>query len=264
MPFGVNDYDSGSIQGRNRARSGLITALTPGISLNGCILYLDAANLASFPSVNGGTYQQDQRWFNIGGDDTLTNATFTNDPAGDPPRYDTSLGYGGTIGTTEFAIIYSQLLGGNNLRFNNVTLIAWVIMGSFGPLSDAGVLMGSGAAWGLKFRGTTGQVGYIWPGTASSNGFVTGFTPAANQPVMMALTINPARASFYFGNSSGFSAPTPNTASHNTRVVDDSLYIGGGINNFEGFFSQVLMYTRALSREEIFQFYSATRARYRI
>jgi hypothetical protein len=240
-----------------------MTALTPGISLDGCILYLDAANLASFPSVGDGTYQQDQRWYNIGGDDTLTNAVFANDPSVYPPGFFNN-GYGGTISTGELVLIYSQLFGGDYLRFNNVTLLAWVIMGGFGQLSDAGVLVGTGAAWGLKFRGTTNQVGYIWPGTASSNGFVTGFTPAANEPVMMALTINPARASFYFGSSSGFSAPTPNTASHNTRVVDDSLYIGGGINNFEGFFSQVLMYTRALSREEIFQFYSATRERYRI
>jgi hypothetical protein len=240
-----------------------MTALTPGISLDGCILYLDAANLASFPSVGDGTYQQDQRWYNIGGDDTLTNAIFANDPFVDPPAFFNNSGYGGMIATGELALIYSQLFGADNLRFNNVTLIAWVIMGGFGEPSDAGVLMGSGANWGLKFRGTTGQVGYIWPSTASSNGFVTSFTPAANQPVMMALSVNPSSASFYFGSSSGFSGPITNTASHGI-VVDDSLYIGGGLNNFEGFFSQVLMYTRALSGEEIFQFYSATRARYGI
>jgi hypothetical protein len=263
MPFGINDYDSGSIQGRNRARSSYITALTPGISLDGCILYIDAGNLASFTSVGSGAPQLDQRWYNIGGDEPLTNATLASgDPFFvDPPFYQNGT-YGGTLFTSELSFVYVQLFGGDFLRFNNVTLIVWVIAGALAP-SVNNILVGSGFDWGLKFRTPSGQVGYSWPGTASSSSFATGFVPTPFEPVMMALSVNPSSASFYFGSSSGFSGPITNTASHGI-VVDDSLYVSGSDLNYEADYSQVLMYTRALNAEEIFQFYSATRARYRI
>jgi hypothetical protein len=263
MPFGINDYDSGSIQGRNKARSSYITALTPGISLDGCILYIDAGNLASFTSVGSGASQPDQRWYNIGGDEPLTNATLASgDPFSiGPPTYQNDI-YGGTISTAELSFVYVQLFGGDNLRFNNVTLIVWVIAG-FSPPSVNNILVGTSFNWGLKFRTPSGQVGYSWPGTASSSSFATGFVPTPFEPVMMALSVNPSSASFYFGSSSGFSGPITNTASHGI-VVDDSLYVSGADLNYEADYSQVLMYTRALNAQEIFEFYSATRARYRI
>lgn len=59
MPFGVNDYDTAELQGRNVANSNSINIISPGFVTSGMVLHLDAGNSVSYPT-SGTT------WYDLG------------------------------------------------------------------------------------------------------------------------------------------------------------------------------------------------------
>jgi hypothetical protein len=71
MPRGINDYDTGKIQGRNVSNADSLSIVSPGLITNGLVLHIDAGNFVSYPAA--GTVWRDLS-------ESLTNGTLVNGP----------------------------------------------------------------------------------------------------------------------------------------------------------------------------------------
>lgn len=79
MPRGVNDFDTGRIQGRNAGDANSSNIVSPGIVTDGLVLHLDAGNYQSYPIAGTTLYDLSGR----GNNGTLTNGpTYVRDGGG--------------------------------------------------------------------------------------------------------------------------------------------------------------------------------------
>ena len=71
MPRGINDFDTGRIQGRNVGNANSSNIVSPSVAEGGLLLYFDAGNYESYP-LAGTT------WYDLSG--RGINGTLTNGP----------------------------------------------------------------------------------------------------------------------------------------------------------------------------------------
>lgn len=219
------------------------------IDTNGLVLYLDAANSASYSGT--GTTWTDLSGF--GNNGTLV----------DGPTYDNSNGW---------SIVFDGLNDyvSTNLLLNsiaNVTLHGWVYIANT-SLRGPFIRVGSGAngyAIGIG-SGTFDQPGnqmialfpYVrWINTNINYG--TGwkfFTFTLSATSLPKFYLN---GELIIGSFSGSNPATPNSGVYLAKNIGD---LGGGFRIFAGKIAQVSVYNRELSATEISQYFNSTKSSY--
>jgi len=249
MPRGVNDFDTGRIQGRNVGDANSSNIVSPGIVTDGLVLHLDAGNYQSYP-IAGTT------WYDLS--DRRNNGTLTNGPTFNANN-------GGSIvfdGTND------EVVCTGSITATELTFLVWLRRDG-NQNAWAGILFSRGTnVTGMNYRDATNQLGYHWNDTASSYSFVTNLTPPDQTWCMAAVSVNPTTAVFYLCQSSGITTVT-NTISHasttlnSVRVFRDS---SGALpaRYAKGSVAQASIYNRALSAPEVSQNFNALRARFNI
>lgn len=250
MPRGINPYDEARLQGRNVANANSLNIVSPGIVTDSLYLDLDAGNYNSYP-LSGTT------WYGLS---IRRNATLTNGPT-------YSMDGGGAIvfdGSNDYAFVPSSAR-----TFSEATFMAWIKRnGASGQWAgyifnrDTGI---PASATGLMSRGTTNQLGYIWAGDGF--GFVSNLTPPDGQWCLIGGSFIGNTATLFLAQASGTSTAVDTaklTAS--ATFAPNNLYIAydPAWNTYKGSMAQALIYTRALSVQEMQQNFNATRARFGI
>lgn len=248
MPRGINDFDTGRIQGRNVGNANSSNIVSPSIVTDSLYMYVDAGNYNSYP-ITGTS------WYDLS--DRRSNATLVNGPT-----YSTD--GGGAIvfdGSNDYATVPS------NRTFSQATFMAWVKRnGASGQWAGYVFNRDTGlptSATGLMSRSTTNQLGYIWAGDGF--GFVSNLTPPDGAWCLIGGSFIGSRATLFLAQSSGTSTAL-DTAKNTSSVAFNNLYIAydPAWNVYKGSMAQALIYTRALSVQEMQQNFDAMRARFNI
>jgi hypothetical protein len=141
---------------------------------------------------------------------------------------------------------------------DQLTILAWINPDSL--VANAGILFARAGqpATGLNLNGA-GNLGYHWLDTAGSYSWDSGLTPPLGQWSLVALSVQPDRATMHLINASGAqSAVATNT--HAVRAFIDAIRIGGDPNSvdrtFDGRIDEVAIYDRALSLEQVQSIYN--------
>jgi hypothetical protein len=216
------------------------TQYSPKIITDGLVLALDAGNVKSYPS--SGTTWNDLSGNNITG--TLTNG----------PTFDTA--NGGSIvfdGSNDF--VQTNI----NRSFTAMTLMGFIKRNGT-QVDYAGIFYSRGSSvTGLDFYSTTQNLGYTWNGAVNTYTFNSNLLVPNNTWCMVAMSVTSTTATLYVNTSSAI-----NTVSHTSTTIDD-LRLGQdefGSRFMNGNIANVMMYNRALSANEIFQNFNATRSRF--
>jgi hypothetical protein len=251
MPRGINAYDEGRLQGRNVENADSVSIISPGIVTDGLYLHLDAGNYNSYPIAN-------TRWYDLS--DRRNNANLVNGPT-------YSRDGGGAIvfdGSNDYATVPSSAR-----TFSQATFMAWIKRNGassqwagFIVNRDTGI---PGSECGINFRGTSNQLGYLWAGDGF--GFVSNLTPPDGAWCLIGGSLISNIATLFLAQASGTSTAV-DTAKLTTSVTfaANNLYIAydPAWNVYKGSMAQALIYTRALSVQEMQQNFNATRARFNI
>lgn len=221
----------------------------PPIVTNGLVLHLDAANRKSYPG-SGTT------WFDMSGNSvngTLTNGPFWNQQQGGAVAFD---------GVNDYV-----LTSGISALFVEFTIGAWMYVSESQPNDFATIVYSrttSPAATGFHFLGSAyGGDGYKLSYTYNGSGYSTSqtvsVTPLAWTYAVLMFKSN--AANFYINGS--FRSSTSQTL---TSVALSSLNIARDSSTFPRYFkgsiSQIQIYNRALTDQEVLQNYNATKARF--
>jgi hypothetical protein len=251
MPRGINDFDTGRIQGRNVGNANSSNIVAPGIVTDGLYLHLDAGNYNSYPIAN-------TTWYDLS--DRRNNANLVNGPT-------YSRDGGGAIvfdGSNDYATVPSSAR-----TFSQVTFMAWIKRNGASP-QWAGIILNRdtgipGSACGIVFRNLTNQLGYLWAGDGF--GFVSNLTPPDGAWCLVGASMVGNISTLFLAQASGTSTAV-DTARLTTSVTwaANNLYVGydPSWNVYKGSMAQALIYTRALSVQEMQQNFNATRARFNI
>jgi hypothetical protein len=147
-----------------------------------------------------------------------------------------------------------------NLNTNTVTLVAWIYpQGS--QANAAGVLFYrtgatvAGLNYGDANSGIAGLLGYTWNDQQNTWSWNSGLTPPSDQWSMVALAVEPAKATLYLFTPSGVAAAT-NTASHPAQAFGGSGVIGTDpyawtARVFNGLVDETAVFNRTLSPEQL-------------
>jgi hypothetical protein len=213
---------------------------SPKIVTDGLVLALDAGNVKSYPS--SGTAWNDLSGNNITG--TLTNG----------PTFDTA--NGGSIvfdGSNDF--VQTNI----NRSFTAMTLMGFIKRNGT-QVDYAGIFYSRGSSvTGLDFYTTAQNLTYTWNGAENTYTFNSNLLVPNNTWCMVAMSVTSTAATLYVNTSSA-----TNTVSHTSTTIDD-LKLGQddfGSRFMNGNIANVMMYNRALSANEIFQNFNATRSRF--
>lgn len=249
MPRGVNDFDTGRIQGRNVGNANSSNIVAPGIVTDGLVLHLDAGNYQSYP-IAGTT------WYDLS--ERRNNGTLTSGP--------TYVRDGG--GAISFDGIDDEVVCTGSITATEATFLVWLRRDGNQPNYAGIFLHRSTTVFGMNYRGTTNQLGYHWNDSGSAFNFVTNLTPPDQTWCMAAVSVNPSTAVFYLCQSSGITTAT-NTISHGSATLDAVRVFRDTsaalpLRYAKGSAAQVSMYNRALSAPEVEQNFNATRARFNI
>jgi hypothetical protein len=218
-------------------------AIKPRLSTSGLVLHLDAANYRSF--VSGST-----TWRDLSGngfDGTLTNG----------PTYNSANnGFIVFDGTNDFV----QCTG--TIVTSTATFLVWMYRNGNQGQYD-GVLFSRGTnVTGLGFF-SSNQLGYHWNDNSNTYNWASGLTVPDLQWSLCAVSVGPTSATAYLCQQTGVTSAV-NNVSHASTTLND-IKIGQddfGGRFFAGNISVAQIYNRALSRDEIVQYFNYTKVRY--
>jgi len=219
---------------------------SPSIVTNGLTLYLDAANIKSYPGT--GT-----AWNDLSSNNK--NATLTNSPA-----Y-TSSGAGSYFTFLSASNQYATISGSQTLT--QATFIVWIYRSGIQPFY-AGILFSrSTATSGLGFRDTTNQIGYTWNDAGNTYNWASGLVVPDSTWCMCAISISSTSATAYLYQNSGITSSI-NSVAHSSSTLDSLNLARDSLNvrYFNGRIGNAMLYDRALSQTEISQNFDAQRGRY--
>jgi hypothetical protein len=212
---------------------------------DGLALYLDAANIKSYPG-SGTT------WTDLSGNGR--NGTLTLGPT-----Y-SSLNNGSIIfdGTDD----YVQCSG--SVTATAATFVAWIRRNGDQGGYD-GILFSRGTSvTGMMFQ-SSNQLAYAWNNAINTYTWNSGLTIPDLTWCMVAVSVTSTSATAYLCQSSGITSAT-NTVSHTSTTIDD-IKLGQddfGSRLFTGNIAVTQLYNRALTAAEVTRNFEATRGRYGI
>jgi hypothetical protein len=210
---------------------------------DGLALYLDAANIKSYPG--SGT-----AWTDLSGNGR--NGTLTLGPT-----Y-SSLNNGSIIfdGTDD----YVQCSG--SVTATEATFLCWIRRNGDQGGYD-GILFSRGTSiTGMMFQ-TSNQLAYAWNNAINTYTWNSGLTIPDLTWCMVAVSVTSTSATAYLCQSSGITSAT-NTVSHTSTTIDD-IKLGQddfGSRLFTGNIAIAQLYNRALTAAEVTRNFEATRGRY--
>jgi hypothetical protein len=142
---------------------------------------------------------------------------------------------------------------------DTMTFLAWI--NPVTRVNNSGIIFARGGqpATGMNLGGA-GNLGYAWRDVANTYNFNSGLTPPLNQWSLVAVVVEPTRASFYMFNGNGV-ATAVNNVTHATRAfTDTSMRIGGDQNNnnrtFNGRIDEAAIFNTALTQAQLQALYS--------
>lgn len=223
------------------------TGAPPNVITNGLVLWLDAASTVSY-SGSGTT------WRDLSGQGN--NSTLTNGPTFSSTN-------GGTItldGTNDYVAVTGSITA------TQATFLSWVYRNG-NQISYAGMIFSrSTDVTGTNFR-TANDIGYHWNAAVNTYNWVSGLTVPDLSWCMVAVSVSPTSATAYLCQSSGISTAT-NTVSHASSTIN-AIRIGHDPAPRTSRYAKAtlgpqMIYTRALSSDEISKNFTALRGRYGI
>lgn len=252
MPRGINDYDTGKIQGRNTANSNSVSIISPGLITNSLLMHLDAGNYVSYPAT--GT-----TWFDISGN--INNGTLTGGPT-----YSTE--GNGSIAFTTTSANYVNC-GTSLILADGWSIGAFIrTSGSAGTQFVMGRTAGSSGGFAQNYSlfidsSNKAKVG----SSADSYANAASTTTLANNTWYYILgTYNSAGKVLSIYVNGVFEASTTlTTAPPTTAGLYTTLGAGDGLdaaNRLNGNIAFGQIYTRNLMTQEVLQNFNATRARF--
>jgi hypothetical protein len=154
-----------------------------------------------------------------------------------------------------------------NLSTNTVTLTAWIYPN--GPQANwSGVFFGRGGATtaGINYSGNTDEIGYTWTGYGEGDqntwGWNSGLTVPENQWSLVALVIDPVKATIYVGSSNSlvsavnvYTNAIQTFASEPNQIGADPTDDTGRV--FSGTIDEVAVFQSALTPSQIGALYAA-------
>lgn len=236
MPRGINDYDTASLQGRNVSSANTVNVVSPGIITSGMLVHLDAGNRLSYPGT-GAT------WFDISGN-----------------GYNQTLS--GSVSTGSDHIVFSggASSGPSGLLTGNVaaSIELWANFTVIGPTRWwlATISQFSGSLILIGTSATSTQFGIYNGNSISVN------LQGTNQWLHLVTSFNKTNLTSYVnGVASGSTVSgSLNLPSPTTLWIAQRTLLGEA--NFNGKISVVRVYNRALTPDEVFQNFNATRTRF--
>lgn len=221
-------------------------AHSPSIPTNGLMLYLDAANLKSYPG-SGSTWTDmiNAKAFSATGSPTYNSAGYFT--------FNGSTDYFSNSTLSSFALDLSTTL--------YVTYPTYAVSG--GQKVNISYRSGSG---GQLYIGTQSGSIFSYYDSLSTSGYVVGAvtTNAWNVCAVVTDSVNGTMSHYVNGILGG----TAGSRTGFSTATKPALFIGydpGGTNEyFQGRISQVMTYNRVLTAEEILQIFNAMRGRYGI
>jgi hypothetical protein len=211
----------------------------PNISEDGLVLILDAANVKSYPG-SGTT------WNDVSGNSN--SGSLINGPTFD----------GGNLGSIVFDGSNDYVQTNINRSFTAMTLMGFIKRNG-AQVDYTGIFYSRGTSiTGISFY-STNNLGYTWNGAVNTYTFNSNLLVPNNTWCMVAMSVTSTAATLYVNTSSA-----TNTVSHTSTTIDD-LKLGQddfGSRFMNGNIANVMMYNRALSANEIFQNFNATRSRF--
>lgn len=245
MPRGINDFDTGRIQGRNVGNANSVNIVSPAIVTDGLIQYYDAGNFTSIPATGTTFYDLTDRRRNA----TFQNAAaFSSEGAGSIRL--TSTGFG-------------RIEVPNVLVSRNCSICFWLKKASAGAGGGGATPFSLRTAGGPKITINFGTNDYYWYG---GGGFVSGtlvFTQGGGTTSFdfVVLSFDSTNATSYRNG-----VQVSQTASSDFAVSPTNLYLGSDVGQgfWDGFFASYFVYDRPLGAQEALQNFNATRARFNI
>ena len=247
MPRGINDYDTAKLQGRNIANSNALSIVSPGLITNGLVVHSDFGNYASYP-LSGSTV------FDLSGN--RVNGTITQPTS--------SIANGGvlTFGASSTTIV--SLNTTTVPPAGDISVFAWVYLTSFNLIWNIIVLKwlnpdGSDFHWSLKSATSNGtNVKQNLYTTNNSDMYGTSTFSTNTWYYVGFVLVNNGTLTFYTN------AAADGTVANVSRTAQASTLQYGDNRDFQlrGNLSQIQIYSRALSPEEVKQNFDATRARF--
>ena len=234
MPRGVNDFDTGRIQGRNVGDANSSNIVSPGIVTDGLVLHLDAGNYQSYPIA--GT-----SWYDLSGygnNGTLTNGpTYVRDGGG-------AIDFDGT----------NDYVTGPITNLSVYTLCVFMMQDAF--KSGGGIIGGSNTSIYIQMGGVTDSWQFENAVVSSSDWLTTGkWTYLCG--VQNSSNIQQAYKDGVLAGSA-----TAGSVALGTSYAIARRPIGLVHSNIKVAIAQI--YDRALSGQEILQNFNATRSRFNI
>jgi hypothetical protein len=147
-----------------------------------------------------------------------------------------------------------------DITTNALTVVAWIKPTTL--VNRAGIVFWRAGqpATGLGLT-DTGNLSYHWLDTPETYNWDSGLTPPLDQWSLVALSVEPARATAYLINASGAQSAT-NNVTHAPRAFSDSLRIGNDpqdVNRtFDGTIDEVAIFDASLSGAQIQALYNGT------
>ena len=249
MPRGVNDFDTGRIQGRNAGDANSFNVVSPGIIDDSLLLYFDAGNYQSYP-IAGTT------WYDLSG--RRSNGTLTNGPVyirdgGGAIDFDgTNDVVSGVISSdisSDFSIEFFIKRDGSQLSFNSIFSL-WN-PSSPGPVAGS-MQMDFGDVDGTNTLRVAIFTTVLFSDTTSL---------PDNTWTHFVFTKNGTTFSLFRNGVFVTSTTAAVTASLKDFVIAQNRAAN---KFFSGAVSFFRFYSRALSQQELLQNFNATRARFNI
>ena len=221
----------------------------PGIVTNGLVLYLDAANPASY--VSGSTTWNDLTRDNNNG--TLTNG----------PTFNSS-----NLGSIVFDGVDDYIQMSGTLQLTQATFLVWLYKAA-SVNNYSGIMQsryGGGGVTGINFNSTGTQLGYHWNDIAASYQWNSGLVIPDLNWCMGVIAVAPTITTGYLYTSNGLSIATnslsvSSTLLENINIARDPFGSGRYVN---GNIAVASIYNRALSAAEIQQNFNATKSRFNL
>ena len=219
-------------------------AIKPRLSTSGLVLHLDAANYRSFVSGSA-------TWRDLSGNGF--NGTLTNGPTYNSANN----GFIVFDGTNDFV----QCTG--TIVTSTATFLVWMYRNGNQAQYD-GVLFSRGTnVTGLGFY-SSNQLGYHWNDNSNTYNWNSGLIVPDLQWSLCAVSVGATSATAYLCQQTGITSAV-NNVSHASTTIDDikigqDEFLGG--RWFAGNISVAQIYNRALSRDEIVQYFNYTKGRY--
>jgi hypothetical protein len=219
---------------------------SPSIVTNGLVLYLDAANVKSYPGT--GTTWTDLS--SSGNNGTLVNGVGFNSSNGGSMVFD---------GVDDF------INGGNSSVLdvgNNITVNCWFFVNSTSSYQPIIAKVLNDYSLGWEIANSSGNFRVTLRPTATQIEVISGTLTAGNW-YMGTMTFNNTTARLYLN---GVEVGSSSSGGPVTLNSSQSLNIGRRIqqNYYNGNIAQVSIHNRALSAQEIQQNFNALRGRYGI